>query len=165
MALLLDGQRLTPQTRTERLLQAITFDTVIKSAPVASIAGVPLAIIAAKSYTVAYATHFGIPREFVKVDPMAAIVPFSFIAGLLLVGLLALHEVDQLGLAGALKSFGRAARATLFLFAIWVYTSWALSGQEEVVDLIGGTILLYVLLWLTPRLISLILRQLRRLLR
>ena len=33
MAVLLGGQQLTPQTRTERLLQAITFDTVIRFAP------------------------------------------------------------------------------------------------------------------------------------
>ena len=131
MALLLDGQRLTSQTRTERLLQAITFDTVIKAAPVASIAGVPLAFLSAKNYMVAYATHFGIPEQFVKVDPMAAIAPFSFIAGLLLLGLVLLHEVERFGLAEALKTYGRAARSLFFLGAILAYASCAIRPTRD----------------------------------
>jgi hypothetical protein len=162
MAVLLDGQRLTPQTRTERLLQAITFDTVIKSAPVASIAGVPLAIISAKDFMVGYAGYLGIPKEFVKVDPSAAIVPFSIIAVLLLLGLLMLHDADQFGLAEVFKSLGRGVRLVFFLSAISLYARWVLSGQEDVRLLIATAIMLYVLLWWLPRLISLILRQLRR---
>jgi hypothetical protein len=158
----LDDQRLTPQTRTERLLQAITFDTLIKAAPVASIAGVPLALIAAKDYTVGYASHFGIPEEFVKADPTTAFVPFSIIAGVLLIGLMALHEVERLGPAEALRSFGRLARLFFFGTAIGVYGSWARSGEEDVADLIATVLVLYLLLWWAPRLFSLILRQHRR---
>src|SRR3712207_6699749 len=82
MAVLLDGSRLMSQTRTERLLQAITLDAVLKCAPVASIAGVPLAIVFAKDYTIGYANHLGIPSEFVKAEPTAAVGPFAIITGL-----------------------------------------------------------------------------------
>jgi hypothetical protein len=87
---------------------------------VASIAGVPLALIAAKDFTIGYATHLGVPQEFVNADPTDAIAPFTIIAGLLLIALLVLHEVDHLGVAEALKSLGRAARSNVFLLALGV---------------------------------------------
>ena len=52
----------------------------------ASIIGVPLAIIAATDYMVGYASYLGIPKEFVKADITAAIAPFSIIAVVLLMG-------------------------------------------------------------------------------
>jgi hypothetical protein len=167
MALLLDGQRLTPQSRTERLLQAITFDTVIKCAPVASIAGVPLAIISARDFAMGYASHLGIPQEFVKSDPADAIAPFSIIAVLLLIGLLVLHDVDHLGFAEALRSIGRAARSFVFTITMGLYTgwAWALAAQGENIGyLAGGGIMLGLLVWWVPPLTFFILRQLFRIL-
>jgi hypothetical protein len=160
MALLLDGQRLTPQSRTERLLQAVTFDTVIKCAPIASIAGVPLAIVAAKDYTVGYASYLGVPGEFVKADPTAALVPFAAITVLLLIGLIALHEVDHLGFTEALKSFGRFARFWIVLVAVSLYTGYGLSGgAEELATSALSVGLLWVLLWWVVPLLFLLLRR------
>jgi hypothetical protein len=165
MALLLDGQRLTPQSRTERLLQAITFDTVLKSAPVASIAGVPLALIAAKDFTIGYATHLGVPQEFVKADPTDAIAPFNIIAGLLLIALLVLHEVDHLGVAEALKSLGRAARSFVFILGLSVLTGYVIGQLRDGEDIkapIASILLLYVLLWWVAPFLFFVLRQLLR---
>jgi hypothetical protein len=105
MPVLLDGNRLMSQTRSERLLQAITLDAVLKCAPVASIAGVPLAIFFARDFTIGYARHLGIPGEFVKAEPATAVAPFAIITVLLLIGLLLLHEIDQVGAAEVVKSW------------------------------------------------------------
>jgi hypothetical protein len=162
MAVLLDGNRLRSLTRTERLLQIITLDAVLKCAPVASIAGVPLAIIFARDFTIGYASRLGIPSEFVKADPATAVAPFAIITMLLLIGLLLLHEIDQIGVAEAVKSWGRGARLFLFVAAGGIFAGWALRRGEDVGILVASVVALYGLLWLLPAIISWILRQIIR---
>jgi len=154
MAVLLDGDRLRSQTRTERLVQTITLEAVLRYAPVASIAGVPLAVLSARQYAVGYASHLGIPGEFVKAEPTAAFVPFVFITTVLLSMLLVLHEVERLGVAQAMQTWGSVARFYFFLFGVTFYAGWALRSPAEIPELAASAVVLYLMLWWLPPFIA-----------
>jgi hypothetical protein len=66
-------------TRSERVLQAITISGALRVAPLASLVSLPLTYVLARNYEEGYASHFGIPGEFVRADLAAAVAPFLLI--------------------------------------------------------------------------------------
>lgn len=71
----------TTEKRSDRWVSSITLPAVLRYVPAATAIGVPISFLWAHTYAAGYASYFGIPGDFVKVGPEAAVQPFLFLLG------------------------------------------------------------------------------------
>jgi hypothetical protein len=148
-----DRPQATSKTPLERWASGITLQAILKYIPVASAIGIPLSFIWAHGYAVGYASYFGIPEDFVQVGPEAAVNPFVTLLAVLTFAFVVISDVGRAGFISAAKSFGSLARIAVFTWAA-VYYAILLRRGESLVTLVFAALLLYVILWWSPPLIS-----------
>jgi hypothetical protein len=148
-------------TRSQRVLQAITISGALRVAPLASLISLPLAYMLAHNYEEGYASHFGIPAEFVKADLTTAIVPFALIFSALAFLFLTYSEVERLGLAMFLKAHGSFLRICFFGLLLGFGADRVRDGEMALWEFLAAVLLWYAVLWWTFPLLSVLLRPLR----
>lgn len=148
-------------TRSERVLQAVTISGALRVAPLASLVSLPLAYVVARNYEEGYASHFGIPAEFVRADLAAAVAPFALIFTASVILFLTFAEVERLGLAMWLKAYGSFLRICFFGLLLGFGVSRVKDGEIAFWEFLATVLLYYAVLWWTFPLLSLLLRPLR----
>lgn len=153
MAVPLESVPPVPETRSDRWVRSITLQAALKYVPAATAIGVPLSFILAHTYAVGYASHFGIPRDFVHVGPQAAVTPFLMLLFLLL-ALPLIGDIQRHGVTGTLKGYGSALRILFFVFGIGLYMVELRRGELSPLLALCSTLLVYVILWWVPPFIA-----------
>lgn len=100
MAVPLESVAPKTETRSDRWVRSITLQAVLKYLPAAGAIGVPLSFVLAHAYAIGYASAFGIPQDFVHVEPEAAITPFLLLLLLLPLGFPLISDVQRHGVMG-----------------------------------------------------------------
>ena len=152
----------TSEARSLRWVSSITLPAVLKYVPAATAIGVPLSYLWAHSYAVGYASYFGIPEDFVKVGPEAAVRPFLLLLGLLTLGFLVVHEFEKYGVIGVPKVYGSVIRPFFFLSGLVFYVVGVRRGQYSLPAACFYAFIVYLLLWWLPPFVAWGVRQIAR---
>lgn len=144
----------TTEKRSDRWVSSITLPAVLRYVPVASAIGVPISFLWAHTYAAGYASYFGIPGDFVKVGPEAAVQPFLFFLALLTLAFIVIHEVEHYGVIGVPKIYGSMIRPFVFLYGLGLYVVEFRRGELSLPLALFSTFLAWVLLWWLPPFIA-----------
>jgi hypothetical protein len=152
----------TSEARSLRWVSSLTLPAVLKYVPAATAIGVPLSYLWAHSYAVGYASYFGIPEDFVRVGPEAAVRPFLLLLLLLILGFLVVHEFEKYGVIGVPKVYGSVIRPFFFLSGLVFYVVGVRRGEYSLPAACFYAFIAYLLLWWLPPFVAWGARQIVR---